>query len=81
MAENGIRGLRHFVDYVAAHSGDYVIISGVAAVFSLDDAGLDSRPTKDIDLVVFANPNRASADRLREHDGKRLFKALADEPA
>lgn len=67
MSLDGIVGYKHFADYFSAFRGHYVVIGGIATMFSLEVAGQPSRPTKDIDLVILANPDITFADRLREY--------------
>jgi hypothetical protein len=67
MPLDAVKGLSHFAEYFAAYRSQYVLIGGVAAIFSLEKAARAGRPTKDLDIVVLANPNRAFADRLREY--------------
>lgn len=47
-----VRGLdvfrRHFADF----TDRYVLIGGVAATLAMEEAGLDFRATKDLDLVL-----------------------------
>ena len=64
---SSIHGLDHFVEYFKEYSSHYVIIGGIATNYFLVENDLYGRQTKDIDLVVLANPNKAFADRLREY--------------
>lgn len=60
-----IHGLSHFSDYFASEKDSFVIIGGIAAMFSLKQAGINPRATKDIDLVILTNPNIAFANKIR----------------
>lgn len=67
MSLDSIIGFGHFAQFFAAFRDHYVVIGGIATIFSLEAAGTFGRPTKDIDLVVLANPNEFFADKLREY--------------
>lgn len=45
-------GLEVFQHHFAQHANRYVLIGGVAASLVMEEAGLDFRATKDIDLVL-----------------------------
>lgn len=47
-----VRGLAEFRRHFEAFTDRYVLIGGVAATLVMEDAGLDFRATKDIDLVL-----------------------------
>jgi hypothetical protein len=47
-----VRGLQRFKEYFAEFKDRYVLIGGVAMVISLEEAGLQPRATKDLDLVL-----------------------------
>lgn len=64
---NEVHGLSHFADSFAQLREHYVIIGGIATNYFLHANDLITRRTKDIDLVVLANPNRLFADRLRTY--------------
>ncbi|NOQ80516.1 MAG: hypothetical protein GQ546_14090 [Gammaproteobacteria bacterium] len=49
-----IRGLDYFREYFKEFQDSYVLIGGVACYLSLDEAGLDFRATKDLDIVLCA---------------------------
>lgn len=66
-AKNRVRGLTHFVDYFAAESDQYVIIGGIATMFSLEDSGIEARATKDIDLVIVTHPSIGFADKIKQY--------------
>ncbi|CAM3919923.1 hypothetical protein CCOS865_00924 [Pseudomonas reidholzensis] len=50
MAE--VRGLAHFGRYFSEHRHRYVLIGGVAASLTMEDAGETFRTTKDLDIVL-----------------------------
>jgi hypothetical protein len=64
---NDVPGLKHFSDYFLDCNTQFVIIGGVATNYFLIENDRVGRRTRDIDLVVLANPNRAFADKLREY--------------
>jgi hypothetical protein len=47
-----VRGLDVFRDYFAGHADQYVLIGGTAATLAMEDAGLEFRATKDLDIVL-----------------------------
>lgn len=47
-----IRGLEIFTQHFAAHQDQYVMIGGVAAWLTMDEAGASFRATKDLDIVL-----------------------------
>lgn len=47
-----VRGLDTFATFFAGHEAQYVLIGGVATLLALDEAGLDFRATKDLDIVL-----------------------------
>lgn len=47
-----VRGLNRFRDYFADHKDCYVLIGGAALWLVLDDAGLEPRATRDLDIVL-----------------------------
>ena len=47
-----VRGLDVFREYFAAHAEQYVLIGGVAATYAMEEAGLQFRATKDLDIVL-----------------------------
>lgn len=62
-----VDGLKHFTSYFSDHTAQFVIIGGVAANYCLLENDLVGRRTRDIDLVVLANPNQSFADHLRNY--------------
>lgn len=47
-----VRGLEVFRDFFAPHAGQYVLIGGTAASLAMEEAGLEFRATKDLDIVL-----------------------------
>ena len=47
-----VAGVDRFRDHFAAHEHQYVLIGGAACELLMDDAGLDFRATKDLDIVL-----------------------------
>ena len=47
-----VRGLDVFRQYFAAHADQFVLIGGIAATLAMEDAGLEFRATKDLDIVL-----------------------------
>lgn len=47
-----VNGIEAFRDYFAEYTDQYVIIGGFACDLLMEDAGLDFRQTKDIDMVI-----------------------------
>lgn len=48
-----VRGLELFAEYFASYSNQYVLIGGTACSLVMEDAGLDFRATKDLDIVLY----------------------------
>lgn len=48
-----VRGLDIFRDFFATYSGQYVLIGGTAASLAMEEAGLEFRATKDLDIVLY----------------------------
>lgn len=59
-----IRGIEGFKQWFAGHEGQYVIIGGTACDLLMNDAGLDFRATKDIDLVLIVEALDAAFGKL-----------------
>jgi hypothetical protein len=60
-----IQGLEKFRDYFADYTDQYTLIGGAACYLAMDDAGLDFRATKDLDIVLCAESlNPAFVQRL-----------------
>ena len=47
-----VTGLDLFRNHFASHRDQYVLIGGVAAALVMEDAGLEFRATKDLDVVL-----------------------------
>ena len=49
-----IKGLDVFRDHFKDFQGSYVLIGGVACYLVMEEAGVDFRATKDLDIVLCA---------------------------
>ncbi len=49
-----VRGLEYFREYFEGFQDSYVLIGGVACDLAMDEAGIDFRATKDLDIVLCA---------------------------
>jgi len=47
-----VKGVKVFQEYFAGHEDKYIIIGGTACDIQIEDAGLNPRATKDIDLIL-----------------------------
>lgn len=47
-----VKGLDVFRDYFAGHADQFVLIGGTAATLAMENAGLEFRATKDLDIVL-----------------------------
>lgn len=47
-----VRGLDIFREYFADHADQFVLIGGTAATLAMEEAGLEFRATKDLDIVL-----------------------------
>ena len=47
-----VRGLDVFREHFAAHADQFVLIGGTAASLAMEEAGLEFRATKDLDIVL-----------------------------
>ena len=47
-----VRGLERFREFFADYSDRYVLIGGVAAYLSMEEAGQAFRATRDLDIVL-----------------------------
>ena len=90
-----IRGLEIFTQHFAAHQDQYVMIGGVAAWLTMDEAGASFRATKDLDIVLvmealdkrfvahFWDFIKAGGYQIQQGDGERpvffRFQRPADE--
>ena len=46
-----VKGLDRFAEFFAGNEAHYVLIGGVATHLALEDAGLQDRATKDLDIL------------------------------
>lgn len=61
-----VAGLDKFREHFADYQDQYLLIGGAAAWLLLDEAGLDARATKDLDIVLaieVLDPRFAAARR------------------
>ena len=47
-----VRGLDVFREYFAGHADQFVLIGGTAANLAMEEAGIEFRATKDLDIVL-----------------------------
>ncbi len=47
-----VTGLDGFREHFAGHADQFVLIGGTAATLAMEDAGLEFRATKDLDIVL-----------------------------
>jgi hypothetical protein len=47
-----VRGLDVFREYFADYANQFVLIGGTAATLAMEEAGLEFRATKDLDIVL-----------------------------
>lgn len=47
-----VKGLDVFQEHFAAHAEQYILIGGTAATLTMEQAGLEFRATKDLDIVL-----------------------------
>jgi hypothetical protein len=76
-------GLDHFKEAFIDLNDQYVVVGGMAAATLMEDAGIEFRVTKDIDLVIIASDTDAIAEKLIQYvtDGKYTVKEKnADKP-
>jgi hypothetical protein len=75
-----IHGLNHFAEYFSDVNEMFVIVGGVASSVLMGEAGQEFRPTKDIDLVIIANPSQPFTTRLKQYiaDGGYEIQEKAD---
>ena len=64
-----VRGLAIFKEFFEAYTDQYVLIGGTAASLTLEDAGLEFRATKDLDLVLIV-------EALSAEFGRRFWEFL-----
>mgnify|MGYP003526913084 CR=1 FL=1 len=49
-----VRGLDVFREHFAGHADQFVLIGGTAATLAMEEAGLEFRATKDLDIAMTA---------------------------
>jgi hypothetical protein len=59
-----VKGIKIFREYFGAFEENYIIIGGAACDIIIDDAGLEPRATKDIDIIIVVEA--LSADFVRQ---------------
>jgi hypothetical protein len=47
-----VKGLDVFQNHFARYADQYVLIGGTAATLAMEEAGLEFRATKDLDIVL-----------------------------
>lgn len=57
-----VRGLDVFREYFAGHADQFVLIGGTAATLAMEDAGLEFRATKELDIVLHIEALNATFD-------------------
>lgn len=55
-----VRGLDVFREYFAGHTDQFILIGGTAATLAMEEAGLEFRATKDLDIVLHIEALRPS---------------------
>ena len=58
-----VRGLAKFREQFRSHAGQYVLIGGAACDLLMEEAGLEFRATKDLDIVLIVEALNASFAR------------------
>lgn len=61
-----VKGLSVFAEFFAGYEEQYVLIGGVATYLALEDAGLEARATRDLDIVL-------SVEALTPAFGERMW--------
>lgn len=78
-----MRGLEKFREYMGEFRSHYVVIGGLATVLTLEEKGLPSRATKDVDMMIICQPEtKIYMKRFWEFikaGGYSLWKPKADE--
>lgn len=59
-----VRGLDVFREHLAGHADQYVLIGGTAATLAMEEAGLEFRATKELDIVLHIVAGRRQVDGL-----------------
>jgi hypothetical protein len=81
-----VRGLDRFASHFTGYEDQYVLIGGMALILSMEEAGLQARATKDLDIVLclevleptFVNAfwkfiELGAYEKRERGDGKRVF--------
>ncbi len=70
-----MKGIERIRQYLGEHKGNYVIIGGTACNLNLEEANLQGRATKDVDMIVVceAITPRLSEKFLEFHPSRWLF--------
>ncbi|KII32681.1 MULTISPECIES: hypothetical protein [Pseudomonas] len=77
-----VKGLDTFREAFAGHAERYVLIGGVAASLALEEAGIEFRSTRDLDIVLLSRLLSADSDiSLPEDIATDLRKFLAVMPS
>lgn len=59
-----VKGLDVFREYFAGHADQFVLIGGTAATLAMEDAGLEFRATKDLDIVLHIEALNAAFEEV-----------------
>jgi hypothetical protein len=59
-----VKGLDVFQNHFARYTDQYVLIGGTAATLAMEEAGLEFRATKDLDIVLHIEALNASSARV-----------------
>ncbi len=63
-----VRGLDHFKEYFREHSGNFILVGGVASYLLLDEAGASRiRATKDLDIVLMMKPSEKFLNAIKTY--------------
>lgn len=68
---NIVAGMEKFIEYFKNYSENYIIVGGTATNAFLNEAGLDMRITKDIDIIIVA-------ENLNKEFGNVFWKFIKD---
>ena len=74
-----VRGLDVFREYFAGHADQFVLIGGTAATLAMEDAGLEFRATKDLDIVLHSAQRRVRRSVLEVRGGGELRNPTAQQ--
>ena len=59
-----VRGLEIFRKYFASYQDHYVLIGGTATTLVMEEAGIEFRATKDLDIVLYVEALTADFGRV-----------------